>query len=43
MDGKFDSSTAKTEAKRFFRFMLSELKPKGKLLTPFNLISVLRP
>jgi Ni/Fe-hydrogenase subunit HybB-like protein len=25
---------------RFIRFMLSEMKPKGKLLTPFNLISV---
>jgi Ni/Fe-hydrogenase subunit HybB-like protein len=28
------------EAKRFLRFMLSELKPKGKLLTPFNIISL---
>jgi len=27
------------EAKRFLRFMLGEMKPKGKLLTPFNLIS----
>lgn len=28
------------EAKRFFRFLLQELRPKGKLLTPFNIISV---
>lgn len=27
------------EAKRFLRFMLGEMKPKGKLLTPFNVIS----
>ena len=24
-----------------FRFLLHELKPKGKILTPFNVISVL--
>jgi Ni/Fe-hydrogenase subunit HybB-like protein len=28
------------EARRFVRFLLSELKPKGKLATPFNLISL---
>lgn len=27
------------ELKRFFRFILSEMKPKGKILTPFNIIS----
>lgn len=31
--------TAIGEAKRFLPFILRELKPKGKLLTPFNLIS----
>ena len=25
---------------RFVRFLLAEMRPKGKLLTPFNLISV---
>lgn len=29
-----------SEARRFARFFLSELKPKGKLLTPFNVISI---
>ena len=28
------------EAKRAFRFVLSELKPKGKLLTPFNIVTI---
>jgi Ni/Fe-hydrogenase subunit HybB-like protein len=27
------------ELRRFVRFMLAELKPKGKILTPFNLIT----
>ena len=40
MDGNFTAATAKTELRRFFRFMLSEMKPKGKLLTPFNMISI---
>jgi Ni/Fe-hydrogenase subunit HybB-like protein len=40
MDGKLTASTALTELRRFSRFMLGELKPKGKLLTPFNLISI---
>jgi Ni/Fe-hydrogenase subunit HybB-like protein len=31
---------ARTELKRFGRFFLKEMKPKGKLLTPFNLISI---
>ena len=31
----------KNESKRFFKFFLSELKPKGKLITPFNIISAL--
>jgi len=29
----------KEELRRTFRFVLSELKPKGKLLTPFNVIT----
>ena len=31
---------ARSELKRFGRFLLKEMKPKGKLLTPFNIISV---
>ncbi|MBW7995819.1 MAG: Ni/Fe-hydrogenase cytochrome b subunit [Candidatus Glassbacteria bacterium] len=31
--------TISRELSRFFKFMLSELKPKGKLLTPFNVIA----
>ena len=27
-------------ARDFLRFLLSEMKPKGKLLTPFNMISI---
>jgi Ni/Fe-hydrogenase subunit HybB-like protein len=30
----------RNEAWKFFRFIISEMKPKGKLLTPFNLISI---
>jgi Ni/Fe-hydrogenase subunit HybB-like protein len=30
----------RTELARFSRFFLSEMKPKGKLLTPFNIISI---
>lgn len=33
-------STFRREAKKFRIFLLGELKPKGPLLTPFNLISV---
>lgn len=29
------------EVKRFFRFFLSELRPKGKLVTPFNIFAAL--
>ncbi len=29
------------ELKRFLKFFLSELKPKGKILTPFNVITLL--
>ncbi len=29
----------KSELNRFFKFFLSELKPKGKILTPFNIIA----
>jgi len=28
-----------SEFKKFFKFFLSELKPKGKILTPFNIIT----
>ena len=28
------------EGKSIFKFILSELKPKGKIFTPFNIISV---
>jgi Ni/Fe-hydrogenase subunit HybB-like protein len=28
-----------SEGKKFFKFMVQELKPKGKLITPFNIIS----
>ena len=31
----------KSESKRFLRFFLSELKPKGPLLTPFNIIAAI--
>jgi len=29
----------RSEGNRFFKFFLSELKPKGKLITPFNIIA----
>ena len=29
-----------TELKRFFEFILQEMKPKGKILTPFNVVSI---
>jgi Ni/Fe-hydrogenase subunit HybB-like protein len=29
----------KSEGKKFFRFLLQEMKPKGKLLTPFNILA----
>ncbi len=40
MNGKQDSiAMLGSESKRFVKFILSELKPKGKILTPFNVIS----
>ncbi len=33
------SATIMSEVRRFARFLLSEMKPKGKILTPFNVIS----
>jgi len=33
------AALVKSEFKRFIQFFLSELKPKGKLITPFNIIS----
>lgn len=32
-------SDFRSEARRFGRFLLSELRPKGRLLTPFNLVT----
>ena len=31
----------RSEIKRFIKFFLSELKPKGKLITPFNVIAAI--
>ncbi len=36
---RIGASTLLGEIGRFARFMLSELKPKGRLITPFNVIS----
>lgn len=30
----------KTEFKRFLKFIISELKPKGKIITPFMVQSI---
>ena len=41
MNGAFVTERpATSELKRVARFVLGELKPKGKLLTPFNVVSV---
>lgn len=37
MDNKMSISV---ELKKFFKFILSEMKPRGKMLTPFNVISI---
>jgi Ni/Fe-hydrogenase subunit HybB-like protein len=34
-----DKKLLTTEGKRFLKFLLQELKPKGKLLTPFNILA----
>ena len=34
-----NSALLGTEGKRFFKFILSELKPQGKIVTPFNVIA----
>jgi len=39
-DPRFVPATMAREARSFLRFLLGELKPKGKLLTPFNVISL---
>jgi Ni/Fe-hydrogenase subunit HybB-like protein len=39
-NGKLDISKLWNDAKGYLRFFLSEMKPKGKLLTPFNVISI---
>ena len=31
----------KSESKKFFKFFLSELKPKGKVITPFNILAAI--
>ena len=43
MDGNGNQNKVllKNETKRFFQFLLSELKPKGKLITPFNVIAAI--
>jgi Ni/Fe-hydrogenase subunit HybB-like protein len=38
-DSAVNFALIKNESKRFFKFFLSELRPKGKILTPFNIIS----
>lgn len=42
MNGKQESlSMLAGESKRFAQFLLSELKPKGKILTPFNIFATI--
>jgi Ni/Fe-hydrogenase subunit HybB-like protein len=42
MNSTIDNKTMLAgESKRFMKFILSELKPKGKLLTPFNIITAI--
>ena len=36
-----NTAMIKSESHKFFRFFLSELKPKGKVLTPFNVIAAI--
>jgi Ni/Fe-hydrogenase subunit HybB-like protein len=36
-----DTAILRSEGKRFFSFLLSEMKPKGKLITPFNIFAAL--
>ncbi|MDZ7290237.1 MAG: polysulfide reductase NrfD [candidate division KSB1 bacterium] len=35
-----EKTTVGNEFKRFVRFILQEMKPRGKMLTPFNIISI---
>jgi len=35
-----EKTSLANELKKFFKFILQEMKPKGKLLTPFNIISI---
>jgi Ni/Fe-hydrogenase subunit HybB-like protein len=39
MDRPFGTADAAAESRRFVRFLLEELKPKGPVLTPFNVIT----
>ena len=36
-----DTAIIRSEGKRFFKFILSEMKPKGKLITPFNVFAAI--
>ena len=40
-NGNGSGQLLKSESKRFWQFILSELKPKGKIITPFNVISAI--
>jgi Ni/Fe-hydrogenase subunit HybB-like protein len=40
MNNQTYSITADNDGKPIWKFLISELKPKGKILTPFNLISL---
>jgi len=40
-NGNGNSAMLKSESKKFFKFLLSELKPKGKIVTPFNIIAAI--
>ena len=39
MERPFSTTDALTEARRLVHFLLGELKPKGRVLTPFNVIT----
>jgi len=39
-ESKITIAQVRSESKKFVSFVISEMKPKGKLLTPFNVISI---
>src|SRR3972149_5934208 len=41
MDSQNRVALVKAEVRRFGRFLLSEMKPKGKIVTPFNVFASL--